>query len=122
MQLQPRTVSKINSLHAAADLECVYVCVPERERELTLWVPMHPALICLHCNIYDAVCFVGSLHVGDEILEVQGHSLIGVSREYAIGFLKQIQLNDSVTLLVSQEPETWVNPAKEKAALRHTAL
>jgi len=64
----------------------------------------------------------GSLHVGDEILEVQGHSLIGVSREYAIGFLKQIQLNDSVTLLVSQEPETWVNPAKEKAALRHTAL
>jgi len=63
----------------------------------------------------------GSLHVGDEILEVQGHSLIGVSREYAIGFLKQIQLNDSVTLLVSQEPETWVNPAKEKA-VRHTAL
>jgi afadin len=64
----------------------------------------------------------GTLSEGDEILEVQGHSLIGVSREYAIGFLKNIQLNDTITLLVSQEPETWVNPATEKAALRHTAL
>jgi hypothetical protein len=31
-------------------------------------------------------------------------------------------MNGTVTLLVSQEPESWVNPVMEKAALRHTAL
>jgi len=64
----------------------------------------------------------GTLREGDEILEVNGHSLIGVSREGAIDFLKEIGFGDTVTLLVSQEPETWVDPDREKAALRHTAL
>lgn len=64
----------------------------------------------------------GSLREGDEILEVNGHSLIGVSREGAIDFLKQVKFEDTVTLLVSQEPETWTNPANDKANLRHTAL
>lgn len=64
----------------------------------------------------------GTLREGDEILEVNGHSLIGVSRDGAIEFLKQVLLGDSVTLLVAQEPEVWVNPANERAALRHTAL
>lgn len=69
-----------------------------------------------------AAAIDGTLREGDEILEVNGHSLIGVSREGAIDFLKQVKLGDTVILLVSQEPETWTNPANEKAALRHTAL
>eukprot|EP00039_Didymoeca_costata_P029334 m.24212 g.24212 ORF g.24212 m.24212 type:complete len:678 (+) comp7586_c0_seq1:249-2282(+) len=69
-----------------------------------------------------AAAMEGTLREGDEILEVNGHSLIGVSREGAIDFLKQVKGGDSVVLLVSQEPETWTNPANEKAALRHTAL
>ena len=32
----------------------------------------------------------GTLREGDEILEVNGHSLIGVSREGAIDFLKEV--------------------------------
>jgi C-terminal processing protease CtpA/Prc len=59
---------------------------------------------------------------GDEILEVNGHSLIGVVREGATDFLKQVQLGDTVTLLLSQEPKVWVDPTNEKAALKHTAL
>jgi hypothetical protein len=49
--------------------------------------------------------------------QVNGHSLIGVSREGAIEFLKQVKLGDTVSLLVSQEPEYLRKPQ-----LRHTAL
>lgn len=35
---------------------------------------------------------LGTLRDGDEILEVNGHSLIGVSREGAIEFLKQVSV------------------------------
>ena len=34
----------------------------------------------------------------------------------------QIKFGDNVTLLVSQEPDEWIDPDREKAALRHTAL
>lgn len=73
----------------------------------------------------------GTLREGDEILEVNGHSLIGVNREgyvanhsgtrppplkkklhsprelhfRAIEFLKQVQGGDQVVLLVAQEPD-----------------
>lgn len=57
----------------------------------------------------------GTLREGDEILEVNGHSLIGVSREGAIEFLKQVRQGDKVILLVAQEPAA-------KAALKQTAL
>jgi hypothetical protein len=40
-----------------------------------------------------------------------------VSREGAIEFLKQVKLGDTVSLLVSQEPEYLRKPQ-----LRHTAL
>lgn len=69
-----------------------------------------------------AAAMEGTLREGDEILEVNGHSLIGVSREGAIDFLKEIKFGDNVTLLVSQEPDEWIDPDREKAALRHTAL
>lgn len=52
----------------------------------------------------------GTLREGDEILEVNNHSLIGVSREGAIEFLRQVPPGETVNLLVSQEPETWVDP------------
>lgn len=64
-----------------------------------------------------AAAVEGTLREGDEILEVNGHSLIGVSREGAIEFLKQVKLGDTVSLLVSQEPEYLRKPQ-----LRHTAL
>ncbi|EDQ86905.1 uncharacterized protein MONBRDRAFT_27690 [Monosiga brevicollis MX1] len=59
----------------------------------------------------------GTLRDGDEILEVNGHSLIGVSREGAIEFLKKVQLGETITLLVAQEPR-----ADLVDQLRHTAL
>ena len=37
-----------------------------------------------------AAAMEGTLREGDEILEVNGHSLIGVSREGAIDFLKEV--------------------------------
>eukprot|EP00041_Stephanoeca_diplocostata_P034522 m.1181628 g.1181628 ORF g.1181628 m.1181628 type:complete len:719 (-) comp24535_c0_seq6:3154-5310(-) len=52
----------------------------------------------------------GTLREGDEILEVNNHSLIGVSREGAIEFLREVPPGDTVNLLVSQEPDTWVDP------------
>ncbi|EGD74975.1 hypothetical protein PTSG_12550 [Salpingoeca rosetta] len=60
----------------------------------------------------------GTLRDGDEILEVNGHSLIGVNREGAINFLKQVRHGETVTLLVSQEP----SPGDHLQRLRHTQL
>eukprot|EP00043_Microstomoeca_roanoka_P009503 m.90698 g.90698 ORF g.90698 m.90698 type:complete len:737 (-) comp14603_c4_seq1:594-2804(-) len=60
----------------------------------------------------------GTLREGDEILEVNGHSLIGVNREGAINFLKQVRHGETVTLLVSQEP----SPGDHMQRLRHTQL
>jgi len=57
----------------------------------------------------------GTLREGDEILEVNGHSLIGVSREGAIEFLKQVRQGEKVTLLVAQEPVG-------KVSMKQTAL
>eukprot|EP00054_Salpingoeca_dolichothecata_P027434 m.201367 g.201367 ORF g.201367 m.201367 type:complete len:786 (-) comp25963_c1_seq5:1366-3723(-) len=51
-----------------------------------------------------AAAIEGTLREGDEILEVNGQSLIGVNREGAIEYLKQVKHGDSVELLVSQEP------------------
>lgn len=62
-----------------------------------------------------AAALDASLREGDEILEVNGHSLIGVSREGAIEFLKQVRQGEKVTLLVAQEPVV-------KVALKQTAL
>eukprot|EP00730_Choanoeca_flexa_P013050 TRINITY_DN4919_c0_g1_i1.p1 TRINITY_DN4919_c0_g1~~TRINITY_DN4919_c0_g1_i1.p1 ORF type:complete len:714 (+),score=177.96 TRINITY_DN4919_c0_g1_i1:166-2307(+) len=58
----------------------------------------------------------GTLRDGDEILEVNGHSLIGVSREGAIDFLKNVQHGETISLLVAQEPV--VNDNK----MKHTQL
>lgn len=69
-----------------------------------------------------AAAIDGTLSEGDEILEVNGHSLIGVSREGAIDFLKEIKFGETVTLLVSQEPDEWIDPDRERAEVRHTAL
>eukprot|EP00049_Salpingoeca_infusionum_P019159 m.360492 g.360492 ORF g.360492 m.360492 type:complete len:895 (+) comp19070_c0_seq1:103-2787(+) len=60
----------------------------------------------------------GTLQEGDEILEVNGHSLIGVDREGAIEFLKQVKHGEKVILLVSQQPR--VGELQQK--LRHTQL
>eukprot|EP00050_Salpingoeca_kvevrii_P006496 m.289784 g.289784 ORF g.289784 m.289784 type:complete len:705 (-) comp12189_c0_seq1:223-2337(-) len=59
----------------------------------------------------------GSLAEGDEILEVNGRSLIGVTREEAIEELKRVRLNEHVVLLVSQEPRHG-----DRNKFRHTAL
>jgi hypothetical protein len=61
----------------------------------------------------------GNLREGDEILEVNGHSLIGVSREGAIEFLKQVKNGGKVTLLTAQEP---LPSDRNQSKLRHTAL
>jgi hypothetical protein len=64
----------------------------------------------------------GTLREGDEILEVDSDSLIGVSREGAIEHLRRVPHGGTVKLLVSQEPDSWVDPDKVKASTRHTAL
>eukprot|EP00051_Salpingoeca_urceolata_P027551 m.482014 g.482014 ORF g.482014 m.482014 type:complete len:690 (+) comp22406_c0_seq1:477-2546(+) len=64
----------------------------------------------------------GRLREGDEILEVDGHGLIGVTRDGAIEFLKQVQLGDSVRLLVAQEPRGTLQSQQSDKSMRHTAL
>mmetsp|Transcript_4449 Transcript_4449/g.11303 ORF Transcript_4449/g.11303 Transcript_4449/m.11303 type:complete len:676 (+) Transcript_4449:20-2047(+) len=69
-----------------------------------------------------AAAIDGTLREGDEILEVDNDSLIGVSKDQAIEYLKRVPMNGDVTLLVSQEPDRWEDPDKAKAAMRHTTL